>query len=369
MNRACVGIVRLLSMAGMAVVLMALVVLGIGGCARGGAGGDGMVDPAVAALPTYAAAARAYNARLEGVDEFFATGVIALAFVDEQGRARRETGECTLQFVQPDRLALTLSKAGQRAMWLGFDAERFWRIDLIEDRAAYVGRHAGVGGVDGVGGGVGGGGGGGLGADLPLLSVVLGLTRLREPGVGDAADGSTIGATQWSSDGRLLGITSRLGWGGGGGEVVRRGMGGVRGEGGAGFVQRVWVEPRSSLPRQIEVFWVDGGRGLAGDPWRGVRAVLVSELDEDGRIEMRRGGFRPMSPGRIVVHVVGGAGAAGAGDGDDGIDGGDVGASVRLRLGTMRNGPVSEDAVDFERLLNRLGISRVIDLDARGGGG
>jgi len=353
-------------------MVLGVLMVGVGGtgCARGGDGGgrDGaVVDPATAVLPTYAAAARAYNARLADVDEFFATGVVALAFVDEQGRARRETGECTLQFVQPDRLALTLSKAGQRAMWLGFDSQRYWRIDLIDDRAAYVGRHAGVGNGGEGRGGAGGGGGadvGGLGVDLPLLSAVLGLTRLREPGVGDAADGSTIGATQWSDDGRLLGITSRLGVGG-------LGVGGVGGSGidrGPGFVQRVWVEPRSSLPRQIEVFWVDGGSGAAGDGWRGVRAVLVSALDEDGRIELRRGGFRPLSPGRIVVHVPG----VEEGDRDEGVGGGGggggVGASVRLRLGTMRNGPVSEDAVDLDRLLRRLGVTKVIDLDERVGG-
>lgn len=86
-----------------------------------------------------------YQARAAALSRLWARVVFVLEYKDADGQARSEQGEGHLQFLGPDRLALSLGKVGQRVLYLGCDADRFWFIDMTDGGRAYVGRNTNVG--------------------------------------------------------------------------------------------------------------------------------------------------------------------------------------------------------------------------------
>jgi hypothetical protein len=174
---------------------------------------------------SYEQAAARYNANARNLQRLWASAVIRLSFVDRDGQQRTEQGEGRLQIVQPDRVALSVGKLGETLFWIGCDAQRYWWLDLTGDQhIGYAGRHeyyersrARAYGVV-----------------VPPLELIplLGIAPLPERG----------GAAQVSGDGRLVGLT--VAWGSGGGR------------------RRVWVEPATGLPVQVELFDASGAAQL-----------------------------------------------------------------------------------------------------------
>lgn len=284
---------------------VALCVALLWGCAGGAPVSSTPVQRGVA--PTYAAVAAAYNERVAHLDQIWARSVVRLAYRDADGDLHNEQGEGLMQVVRPDRFAMSIKKAGKMLFWLGCDGERYWWIDVFQDKAARVGRHGGPGaGESGV-----------MVSPLDVVSL-LGIVPL---------DSNAPGATQWSDDGLLLGVT------------VERRQSGAAQDGRPRGRERLWLDPESYQPRKIELYDHDGG------------LEVVADLGEYSPVEMvGYGGARP----RIAMM----------------IDAYHPASRTRLRLDLagMRNAGVVPGAFDIDLLVSELGIERVIDLDKEAGG-
>lgn len=244
--------------------------------------------------PAYAAAARAYNERADRLGRVWARAVVTIRYVDTEGVVQREQGEGHLQLLRPGKVAVSVGKVGTVLLWLGSDGTRWWWIDLTGDaRVARVGRR---------------------GEEPAALALVPGdLFAL----TGTAPLPASGGATQWSADGQLLGLTS-----------VRP----AARPGAAPGVQRLWVDPATYEPVGVELY--DAAR----------RLELVSKLDDPDYVLMRgEAGSGPRMATSISVHHP-------ASD-----------TEVYLRLGGMEDGRVSEGAFDLSRLLDELRVDRVVD--------
>lgn len=262
----------------------------------GGPDRGGVVRPG----PVYQDVATAYNRRVEQLDRVFARANLSITYFDEHGERQKEDPEGRLQVVRPDRLALSLGKAGQTLFWFGCDPAQYWWFDLSDNsrRIAAVGRHDRFDQSASRRIGL---------AVRPLdLIGVLGITPL---------DTAGPGATQWSEDGTLIGITT---------PIARRGW------------QRLWVDPKTYVPRTIEIF--DQQRQL----------VLIADHEGLEAVEQTRtgsGGRAPQISGRITASHV------------------DSGTDIRLTLTGARDGPISDKAFDLPTLLEKYSVEEVIDLD------
>lgn len=298
-------------------VLGAAVCAGVGvagwGCGRAGTtSGDEppAAGPRGKAAPDYATVAKKYNERVELLGRLFARTLVELTFTDEEGKRRSEKGEGFLQVVRPDRLAMSMSKVGKRLFWFGSDGERYWWIDLVEHKKAYVGRHANYdklrerGTVQP-----------GLGLRPLDIIQMLGTTPLP---MKDRGGGG--GTTQWSSDGKRIGIT-----------VARDG----------GFV-RTWVDPDSYEPSKIELLDKAG------------KALVVADLSQYEHVELRnRGGNTPRVAQRVII---------------GGQKGGPLADSlVSIWLAGIEDHRVNDDAFKFDVVLDEVGVAKtdVVDVDAQ----
>lgn len=254
--------------------------------------------------PPFGDVARAYNARVAPLDRVFAWTNLKLTYFDEQGEKRTEDPEGRLQVVRPDKLALSLGKAGTTLFWLGSDSERYWWIDLTDkDKpVAAVGRHA-------------------LFNDQTARRIGLAIQPLdliRLLGV-VPINVSGTGATQWSEDGKQVGITSTLG---------NRGF------------QRIWLDPESLTPQEIELFSKDR-QLIARAVHEGVEYVEITRKE----LPQALGAERARMPSRVfITHF-------------------ESGTEVRITLTGVKDGRIVDAAFNLDEILRRNGVERVIDLD------
>lgn len=282
-------------------VLAGLLILG--GCGLFGGSEGGLNDASkpgavnTAPLPSYADMARRYNERIEPLSKLFARANIRLTYFDENGEQKTEEPEGRLQIVRPDRLALSLGKAGQIIFWFGCDPTTYWWFDLSDssNRILAYGKHEKY--TDEIGKRIGI-------AMRPLdLIRVLGIVPL---------DPAGAGATQWSKDGKRIGITSALGT--------------------RGF-ERIWVNPATDMPISIEIF----------DPQK--KLVLTAKHEGEEPIELASGRFRPPIAAQITVEHHASK------------------TQARLTLTGIKDSGVSDRAFDLNTLLEKYPVDRQIDLD------
>ncbi len=115
--------------------------LAVSAC-RSGAGAGGDTDAvAETPAPPFAEVAAGYNERAAMLERVWARCSVAFNYEDEDGRRRTEQGEGHLQIVQPGRLALSVGKLGETLLWVGGDSERYWALELTENKRAYVGTY------------------------------------------------------------------------------------------------------------------------------------------------------------------------------------------------------------------------------------
>jgi hypothetical protein len=265
-------------------------------------------------LPTYEEAATRYNVRVEPLDRMIARATIRLTYTDKGGQKHTEQPDGTLQIVRPWKLAIDLGKSGKKLFWFGSDEERYWWLDLSDpnDRFAAVGRHDRFDANGGQAGKT-------LGIALRPLDLIaaVGITPI---------DPKLKGATQWSRDGTRLGIVSPLTLPG---DAVGKPTG----------LQRVWVDPKTMVPTSIELFDVKRQLVLRADH-EGEERVVITRTGVPGGV-----GARPQIPARITCQHV------------------ESGSEIRISLSDAKDGPISEKAFQFDELIRRLGVGRVIDLD------
>ncbi len=276
----------------MRLILGLVIVAAVAGCARN-------LDekPIARGDPTpYAEAARAYSDRVARFDRLWARSIVRLNYKDEKGASHSEQGEGVLQVVRPDHLALSIKKAGKMLFWLGCDQQRYWWLDVIDERIAQVGRH-----------------------DLIVQSaqrsgavVIRPLEVVRVLGI-LPLDPAAAGATQWSANGRLLGITTPLATG----------------------LQRVWVDPKNYEARKIELYDIDR------------RLVLVADLDQYTAVDITgMGAEKPRLAGAIIAYHPA------------------TDTVLKLDLAGAKDQGVTDKAFDFDELVRSLGVQRTIDLDS-----
>lgn len=275
---------------------------------------DGSTDQANGAnagkaLPSYLDAARRYNVNASRLSRVFVGGaVVRVTFTDEEGKPHREQVEGTLQMLRPAKLALNIRKVGQSLFWLGSDEKRYWWFDLTGERKyAVIGTHAGFDQELAKK----------IGLSIHPLELIRAMGVVELP----VTDG-TLGGTQWSSDGKLLGIAAELS--------------NAEAQGGSvtGFV-RVWVDPLDALPRKIELF--DAQR----------RVVIMAEHAEPATLTMHNEAVGPMLATRMVVSHVPSAAVL----------------DMSLTDATDGHKRLSEKAFDFELVRASLKPETVYDLD------
>ena len=288
-----------------------------GGCENfGEKGGEGAAKPTTAnpinkkfgEPPAYAVVAREYNRSVDYLDRISARANILITYFDEEGNERTEDPEGRLQIIRPNKLALSLGKAGQILFWFGCDPEQYWWIDLSEKgkRIAAVGRHEKFDDATAAR----------IGLPIKPLDLIrmMGIVKM---------DVAAKGATQWSDDGKLVGITAPIG--------------------DRGF-QRTWVDPKTMRPSTIEIF--DKNR----------EKVLVAEHTGEEPVEF----FRDL-PGAAFAHVRVPSRIEITHLERDGHPE----TKARLTLTGVRDGPITEKAFDLSVLLDKYPVDKTIDLDAR----
>lgn len=260
--------------------------------------------PKTKAAPPFGDVARAYNARVAPLDRVFAWTNLKLTYFDEKGEKRTEDPEGTLQIVRPDKLSLTLGKAGTTLFRLGSDPDRYWWIDLTDkDKPiAAVGKHSKF-------------------SDQTARRIGLAIQPLdliRLLGV-VPINVSSKGATQWSEDGKQVGVTSAIG---------ERGF------------QRVLLDPESLTPQEIELFSKDR-QLIARAVHEGVEYVEVTRKD----VPQLMGAERARMPSRVfITHF-------------------ESGTEVRITLTGVKDGKIIDAAFNLDEILRRNNVERVIDLD------
>ena len=107
--------------------------------------GPTQIAPDVAGpLPTYEEVYAQAEARVGALDRFWARATVGLRYKDAEGERHYEQGEGHLQFVRPSQVALTIGKLGETYLLLGCDDERFWWIERLNTKRAFVGGQNGA---------------------------------------------------------------------------------------------------------------------------------------------------------------------------------------------------------------------------------
>lgn len=283
----------------------------LAGCASESSPRAADQPPAIARgpAPAYDEVARVYNQNADRLARFRAQVQLQVTFNKPDGQRQYEECDGLLQVIRPGRMALSFRKVSQTLFWLGSNDTHYWWIDLTGDRPlAAIGLHDRFGprqaGLIGL-------------AIQPLdLLRLVGCVPL------PTAPDRPLGATQWSADGQLLGVTTVIGAG------PRPGR------------QRLWLDPQTYLPRMVELFD------------EASRVVMVAELSAPDSVrQFAEGGLSPQLATKIDIRQ--------------------MAADTRLVIflsgmqdGTARSErPISPDAFDFEKLKTAFSISQVADLD------
>jgi hypothetical protein len=258
--------------------------------------------------PAYGEVVARYNTRIGQVRGLSAQATARVSFAevgdDGQSRTRTEQVEATLLLGLPDRVSLALRKLSQGLFFFGTGGGRYWWIDLTgETHTAWVGQTSRFSEAQAEL----------LGLPCSPLELVCLLAVVPLPATG--------GAAQWSADGRLLGLVAPVG---GPGRM-------------AGATQRLWVDPDTLEPRQVELFDAQG------------RAVAISALADSvwvSGVDGRGIGGEGRLPSQAWVVFPGRQ------------------AELRLDLRDVSGWAIVADTFNFDAVAARQAVQRTVDVDA-----
>jgi hypothetical protein len=294
--------------AGAAVVVAAAT---LGGCDSGAKTAEPESVVRNTPAPGYSSVAARYNDRVGRFEQFKARTVVRFRYTDADGKERLEQGEGLLQVIRPDRLAMSIKKAGKMLFWFGGDAERYWLFDVVDAPVARVGRH------DRIAARKAGSGGSGLGIEINPKELVrlLGITPLPIVGAPGAGGKPTAepGTTAWSKDGRSVEVRTPI----------------------PGGTQVVALDPDTFFTKRITLLDAKGAPFIWAD----------HETFEPVDIA-NYGGVRPKAASRVTATHPASK------------------TEIKIDLAEMRNSGVLPKAFMFDALREDLGVEKVIDLDA-----
>ncbi len=96
------------------------------------------------ALPSYEQLVARHNRNVESISRFWSFAVVEMTW-REEGRCRFQQGEGQLAVVVPDRMSLTVGKAGHDVLRVGCNDTQYWLFDMSgEEKVMHLGRHAKV---------------------------------------------------------------------------------------------------------------------------------------------------------------------------------------------------------------------------------
>lgn len=270
-----------------------------------GAGGAGEPEVTLGQPPAYAEVAKAFNANASRLGRFRAQAVMRVTFINKDGQRSVEECDGLLQVVRPDKMALSFRKVSQPLFWLGSSESTYWWLDLTGDEPFGVyGRHENFGP-----------------RQAQAISVAIQpLDLIRLLGCVPLPEGSGAGVTQWSKDGSQVGVTTSLG---------------------RGQRQRLWLNPKTYLPEEVELF----------DP-RGTRLMYATLAAHDSVRQFNDGSISPQLATIVRVYQLAQQ------------------TELRLELAGLQDGsprserPISEDAFDLAKLTATFKVAKVYDLDA-----
>lgn len=248
---------------------------------------------------SYSVFADAQNTRARRLQRIWARAVASITFVDDEGNQRWEQGEGHFQVIQPSKMALSVGKLGETFLWLGCDEDRYWFIDPKETRRAYVGRH-----------------------ELVTRRKIESLGLPVAPRDLIALSGITLVATTPERDTTFAPGTA--------GELVCE-------QPRAGSLWRTRIDSARMVPSGIDIFDAGG------------RHTIAAELDSYNEVRIRgEAGNFPQMPSRMkLTHLP-------------------TNSSMSLSLSDATDGGrgrLAADVFNFESLVERLGITEVVDLD------
>lgn len=283
-------------------VLLAVPLLGAAGCSRPQEAGAG---PPIARgePPAYSEVAARHNERAARLGRLWGRAAVQIRYTDDEGQRRFDQGEGHVSVEQPARLALSVGKLGETLLWLGGDEDRYWWIEPGSGVSkAFVGRYDGP-----------------ALARSPIMSAANARVLILLMGVSLLPTDPDAGVTQWSDNGRLLGVTTRLA------EPLE------------GY-QRFWLDPRSYAVVKAELY--NEAR----------QVVVAADLTDEQFV-------RVVGEGRVGPTM---AGKVFAGHEPTELE-------VRLFMSGLTDDPqrLSPRAFEFESVVADLGVSEVVDLDAR----
>lgn len=124
-------------------LVLAGAALGVSCCSKGDPQAGPPLPLAPIELPSYAAAAAAYNARVADLERVHSRATVLFDGRDAEGKRLREKAEGYLLVAGDDQIALLIGKLGDTHLYLGANPARYWWLDMIDsgDKRAWVGRH------------------------------------------------------------------------------------------------------------------------------------------------------------------------------------------------------------------------------------
>lgn len=168
-------------------------------CMTTGCSSSGKVDPKTfGPVPSTVEIVEGMNARIEPLETLWSRMSIRVRGTYEDGKSYEEQGNGHLQIQRPGNISLTVRKLGELYLAYGANTEQYWMFNLIDNEHKTL--H--IGGIDQV---------------TPLKASQIGM--LVHPGQLNTLMGlvpidlSTAGGTQWSSDGKSVGVSAQSPWG------------------------------------------------------------------------------------------------------------------------------------------------------------
>lgn len=201
-------------------------------------GDKGVVSKPLAPAPSYEDIARVQALRVADLDRLWARATLRLYTIDKNGDTNEEEADGHVQYIRDRKLFLAVKKLGETYFQLGSNDAIFWWIDLSDSdhKVALVGEHAKATPRTAAR----------FGLPVHPLDLIDVLCLLPFPD-------KPIAPPNYTPDGRYVGVTLQGRWG----------------------HRRVFLDPRTLVPRKVEAF---DGRGTL---------VLSATMGEDEPVKVK----------------------------------------------------------------------------------